>query len=112
MNTLMLILVWILPLALAMLAGQRYASWMTVLAPLPAVLAAAMVPVGTSISLPWLLLGVELGLDDTGRVFLLFSGLLWLIASLYAVGSEAGKHDLPVIAYCVLHTKWIVLRNC
>lgn len=91
MNTLMLILVWILPLALAMLAGQRYASWMTVLAPLPAVLAAAMVPVGTSISLPWLLLGVELGLDDTGRVFLLFSGLLWLIASLYAVGSEAGK---------------------
>ena len=94
MNTLTLLLVWALPLTLAMFSGQRYASWTTVIAPLPALIAAAVVPVGTSISLPWLLLGVELGLDDTGRVFLLFSGLLWLIASLYAVGSEAGKRHV------------------
>jgi hydrogenase-4 component B len=89
-NSFLLMLVCLLPLALALLAGQRYASWLTVVAPLPALLAAAVVPVGGSISLPWLLLGVELGLDDTGRVFLLFSGLLWLMASLYAAGSLAG----------------------
>jgi len=91
-NTFILLLVWLLPLALAPLAGQRYASWITVIAPLPALLAAAVVPVGSSVSLPWLLLGVELGLDDTGRVFLLFSGLLWLVASLYAAGSMASEH--------------------
>jgi hydrogenase-4 component B len=89
-NTFILIFVWLLPLVLALLAGLRYASWITVIAPLPALLAAAIVPVGSSVSLPWLLLGVELGLDDTGLVFLLFSGLLWLVASLYAAGSEAG----------------------
>jgi hydrogenase-4 component B len=91
-NTFILLLVWVLPLSLAVLAGQRYASWTTVIAPLPALLAAAVVPVGSSVSLPWLLLGVQLGLDDSGRVFLLFSGLLWLVASLYAAGSLACDH--------------------
>ncbi len=42
--------------------------------------------------MPWLLLGVQLGLDDTGRIFLFFSGLLWLVASLYAAGSLACDH--------------------
>jgi hydrogenase-4 component B len=91
-NTFILLLVWALPLSLTLLAGQRYASWTTVIAPLPALLAAAIVPVGSSVSIAWLLLGVELGMDDTGRVFLLFSGLLWLIASLYAAGSLAKDH--------------------
>jgi formate hydrogenlyase subunit 3/multisubunit Na+/H+ antiporter MnhD subunit len=91
-NTFILILVWLLPLVLALPAGQRYARWTTIMAPLPALLAVAVLPVGSSVSLPWLLLGVELGLDDTGRVFLLFSGLLWLVASLYAAGSQADDH--------------------
>ena len=91
--SLILILVWLLPLSLAVLAGQRYASWFSLIAPLPALLAAAAVPVGSSVSLTWLLLGVELGLDDTGRVFLLFSGLLWLVASLYAAGSQTSDHQ-------------------
>jgi formate hydrogenlyase subunit 3/multisubunit Na+/H+ antiporter MnhD subunit len=91
-NSFILMLVWLSPLALVPLAGQRYASWVMIAAPLPALLAAAAVPVGSSVSLPWLLLGVQLGLDDTGRVFLLFSGLLWLLASLYAAGSLAGDH--------------------
>ena len=91
MNSLILILAWLLPLALTALAGQRYAHWIMLAAPLPALLVAVIVPVGSSVSLPWLLLGVELGVDDTARVFLLFSGLLWLIASLYGVGSE--RHE-------------------
>ena len=91
MNTFILLLVWMLPLSLVVLAGQRHASWAMVIAPLPALLAAAVVPVGSSVSLPWLLLGVQLGLDDTGRIFLLFSGLLWLIASLYGARSETHR---------------------
>ena len=90
MNATILLMIWSLPLMLAVFATQRYAGWITVVAPLPALVAAVAVPVGSSVSLPWLLLGVELGLDDTGRVFLLFSGLLWLVASLYAAGSLAG----------------------
>ncbi len=84
MNTFMLLLIWLLPVSLLPVAGQRYARWSLLVAPLPALLAAITVPVGTSISLPWLLLGTELGLDETGRVFLLFSGLLWLLAIHYA----------------------------
>ena len=32
----------------------------------------------------WLLLGVHIGIDATNRPFLLITGLVWLIASLYA----------------------------
>lgn len=90
MNTLMLLLIWLLPLVLALFARQRHARWLVIVAALPALVAAVVLPVGSQVSLPWLLLGVELGLDDTGRVFLLFSGLLWLLASLATVGSLAG----------------------
>jgi formate hydrogenlyase subunit 3/multisubunit Na+/H+ antiporter MnhD subunit len=86
-NAYILILVWLLPLALTAFAGWRHAGWMTAIAPLPALFAALLLPVGTSLSLPWLMLGVDLGLDGTGRVFLLFSSLLWLAASLYGAVS-------------------------
>jgi formate hydrogenlyase subunit 3/multisubunit Na+/H+ antiporter MnhD subunit len=89
-NTFLLILAWLLPLALTLLAGLRNASWIVVIAPLPALVAATIVPDGSSVSLSWLLLGAEFGLDDTGRVFLLFSGVLWMIASLYAARGQAG----------------------
>jgi hydrogenase-4 component B len=92
-NAFVLLLVWTLPLVLALFAGRRCASWLTLIAPLPALVAAMTVPIDTRVALPWLLLGTELGLDQTGRVFLLFSGLLWLAASLYAAGSpSAGRH--------------------
>jgi formate hydrogenlyase subunit 3/multisubunit Na+/H+ antiporter MnhD subunit len=89
MNSATLSLIWLLPLSLLLIAGQRHARWILLVAPLPALFAAVMVPVGSSVSLPWLLLGAELGLDETGRVFLLFSGVLWLAAALYGAGSEA-----------------------
>jgi formate hydrogenlyase subunit 3/multisubunit Na+/H+ antiporter MnhD subunit len=82
----MLVLVWAAPLIGALFAFWRGAGWLTLLAPLPALAAAGLVPVGSAVSLPWLLLGVELGLDEIGRLFLLFSALLWLAASLYAAG--------------------------
>jgi formate hydrogenlyase subunit 3/multisubunit Na+/H+ antiporter MnhD subunit len=90
-NTLLLLLVWSMPLVLALFAGWRHARWVALVAPLPALVAAATLPLDTRVALPWLLLGTELGLDSTGRVFLLFSGLLWLAAGLYAAGSAANE---------------------
>jgi hydrogenase-4 component B len=101
-NAFLLLLIWSLPLLLTAFAGQRYARWFMLIAPLPALLAAAALPVGTNVSLPWLLLGVELGLDQTARVFLWFSGLLWLAASLYAAGSQADGHSAPRYRICFL----------
>jgi formate hydrogenlyase subunit 3/multisubunit Na+/H+ antiporter MnhD subunit len=37
-----------------------------------------------SLYLPWLLLGTELGLDDTGHTFLILTALLWWLAGFYA----------------------------
>lgn len=54
------------------------------LAPIPAVLAAAIVEAPTSHEATWFLLGAHLGLDETSRAFLLFTGLLWLLAGLAA----------------------------
>ena len=91
MNDFALLLIWCWPLLLAALAGVRHTAWSTVLAPLPALAVAITMPVGTGLSLPWLLLGTELGLDETGRVFLLFSSLLWLAASLYGIRDTAAR---------------------
>ena len=93
MNDFALLLIWFWPLLLAALAGLRHTAWMTVLAPLPALAVAIAMPTGTGLSLPWLLLGTELGLDETGRVFLFFSSLLWLVASLYGFRDTATGHQ-------------------
>ena len=92
MNHAILLLIGLLPLLAILLAGHRFGRWAMVIAPLPALYAAISLPIGTTVSLPWLLLGVELGLDETGRVFLLFSGLLWLVASLTEAGNR-GNND-------------------
>ncbi len=93
MNAFILLLIWSLPLLLAVFAGGRHARWIMLIAPLPALIAAVILPVGTHAALPWLLLGIELGLDDTGRVFLVFSSLVWLLAGMFAAGSlESDRH--------------------
>lgn len=75
---------WLLPLFLAPLAVGVAGRWWLPLATLPALAAGLFVPVDTTLDVPWLLLGVHLGLDGTGRLFLLFSALLWLFAGAYA----------------------------
>ncbi len=62
--------------------GLRLAPWL----PLPALALALAAPDGTALDLPWLLLGSRLGLDATGRLFLFFTALVWLIAGVYARG--------------------------
>ncbi|MGK2953191.1 MAG: complex I subunit 5 family protein [Thiobacillus sp.] len=60
--------------------GLRLAPW----APLPALILALAAPIRYELDLSWLLLGTRLGLDETGRVFLLFTALIWLAAGWFA----------------------------
>ncbi|MDP1898494.1 MAG: complex I subunit 5 family protein [Sulfurimicrobium sp.] len=86
--------VLLLPLLLAGLAllpatrlmGIRLAPW----AALPGLAFALAAPGTYTLDLPWLLLGSRFGLDETGRLFLLFTALLWLAAGFYARSYLAG----------------------
>ena len=55
-------------------------------AALPALALALFGTPDLSIDIPWMLLGLRFGLDQTGQFFLLFTALLWLIAGGYARG--------------------------
>lgn len=85
-DTLLLLLIPVLPLTLALLMpfcrSQRSMALCLTLPPLVAILAALLMPVGSGLSLPWLLNGAHWQLDTISQVFLLFSALIWLIASL------------------------------
>ena len=59
-----------------------FAPWMA----LPGLIMALTMTPGTTLELPWILLGSSLGIDETGRVYLLFTSLLWLLAGVYATG--------------------------
>lgn len=63
-------------------ATLRLAPW----APLPALLFAAMSTADWAVDLPGVLVGVRFGLDATGRLFLFFTALVWLLAGLFARG--------------------------
>lgn len=43
-----------------------------------------------TVDLPWLLLGVRLGVDATGQAFLFFTAVLWVLAAVYARHYLAG----------------------
>ncbi len=77
---------WPLALLLALWPARtrRLAQALAPLAPLPALWAAAVLPEAAVLELPSVLLGTRLGLDATGRLFLLFTALTWLAAGLYA----------------------------
>ena len=72
-------------------AALRMAPW----AALPA-LGVAVSPISLpAFEAPWLLLGTRLGLDATARVFLVFTGLLWTAAGVYArayLAKDAARH--------------------
>jgi hydrogenase-4 component B len=53
---------------------------------LPALAAVLWLPNGAGAHYPWLMLGFGLGIDATGRGFLLLTALLWLAAGIYALG--------------------------
>ncbi len=98
-SPLILLLISGLPLLLAITlmvspARQRLTflvPWVT----LPALLLSLLLPIGIELELPWMLFGVQLGLDETARVFLLFSSVLWLVAGIYAIGYFSKNSSKP-----------------
>ena len=88
MSAAWLSLAWLAPLLLLPLAVRDSGKWLTAVAVLPALIAASVVPTGTAMEIPWLLLGVSLELDPVGRLLMSFSALLWLFAAVYALFNE------------------------
>ena len=83
MSAWFLLAAWLAPLLLLPFTGTRAARWLPALAVLPGLVVAVSVPEGAAVELGWLLLGVQLALDGTARLFLLYSSLAWLAAALY-----------------------------
>jgi len=78
-----LLLPLFLAAGLACKASQPLALRLAPWAALPALIL-SLAP-NFTVQLPWLLLGAEWGMPDaSGRLFLLFTALLWLLAGLYA----------------------------
>ncbi len=71
-------------------APARHVPWVA-LGALPALAAAALLPLGTELALPWLFLGTFMGLDETSRMYLAFTSLVWLAAGAYAAFGERGS---------------------
>jgi hydrogenase-4 component B len=88
MTAVLLALALAVPLTIAALPIVRpwrdMALTLLPLAPLPALAAALVVPQGTTLTLPDLLLGAAIGIDGEARLFLVLAGLLWSAAGLYA----------------------------
>lgn len=61
-------------------AASLLAPWMA----LPAVLLSVVVSPGHSEMLDWLVLGTLLSYDEIGRIFLFFTGWIWLLSGLFA----------------------------
>lgn len=90
MDDLLRLLPWLAavswPVLVAALMAPRHARGVaSSLAPWAAVPALALaLAAPPPADLPWLLLGARFEIDEVGRIFLLFSGTLWLVAGLYA----------------------------
>lgn len=83
-----LVLTLLLPLLLAASAllgvCRQRLIWLLAPAALPALLLGLLTDDALSLSLPWILTGVELGLDGLRRPFLLLAGLLWFLGGGFA----------------------------
>lgn len=105
----------LLPLLLAPLAFHPALRWLPVLAPLPALAAVALVPIGVTLDLPWLLLGSALGLDETSRIFLLFTAIVWILAAVQLVERQgadphAGRLRL-LFLLAMAGNLWLILAR-
>ena len=88
MNTALLLLAVLTPLAITIISAHRRARRATdAVAPWVAAIALAaaiIIRPGVTIRLPWVMLGMRIGLDETGQLFLVFTSVLWLLAGVFA----------------------------
>jgi len=96
----LLIAVPLLPLILALLTPVLRSGVSIIIAPFIALLAALLIPLNSSVHLPWLLTGVYWQLDSISQLFLLFSALIWLIAGLY-VAFEQNPQTRSTVYRCL-----------
>jgi formate hydrogenlyase subunit 3/multisubunit Na+/H+ antiporter MnhD subunit len=89
--TALLVAAWGLPFLLAALAASPRLWWSPAAGPIAALAAALLVPTGTQAEMTWLLFGTVLGLDETGRVFLLLTALVWGAAGVIAIRELRGS---------------------
>lgn len=82
----LLVLAWLVPLVAAAFAAGPRGRWLPPSAAVPGLVTALAVPEGASLEIPWLLLGMQLGLDGIAAILLLPSAAVWLAAALYAAG--------------------------
>ena len=93
-NGWLLLLAPALPLVWALLLTVRRGESLLKLSPwtaLPALMAALLAPAGAYVELPSAMLQTRIGMDATGRIFLLFTSLLWLLSMVDACSSLGGK---------------------
>ncbi|MFT6915307.1 MAG: hydrogenase-4 component B [Motiliproteus sp.] len=83
MDGILLLSAWLSPLMVLLLTLRKDSGVLLPLAALPALVTALMVPAGSQVEIPWLLLGTRLGVGEYGALWLFFSALLWLVAACY-----------------------------
>ena len=93
---LLLVPLWPGLLALTSLAlhGRRLGGLLAVAGTAPALLVALNAGAYREETYPWLLFGTRLGLDRADAVFLSFAAIVWILASVYALGTirrESGR---------------------
>ncbi|MES9988394.1 MAG: proton-conducting transporter membrane subunit [Candidatus Thiodiazotropha endolucinida] len=88
MNGLILLLPPLVPILMALFAHRLESRWWLFSAALPALFVGLMVEEGSGITIPWMLLGMHFALDSTGRLFLLFGSLIWMLAALFISGRD------------------------
>lgn len=133
MTSTLLISAWLWPLLLAGAVGllpdgrgasfatesrgvaQRRSRWwlLPALGPVPGLAAGLVLPEGATTTLPWLFLGTTLGLDDVGRVFLLFTSTLWLVAGVHAAwnfrDAEHGRRFGALFLLAMAGNLWLIV---
>ncbi|BCU06965.1 proton-conducting transporter membrane subunit [Allochromatium tepidum] len=103
------------PLLLAPLVVHPALRWLVLIAPLPSLAGLALLPPDATLDLPWLLFGTALGFDETTRVFLLFTALVWSLAAVSVVerlGTEPGTGRFRLLFLLALAGNlWLILAR-
>ncbi|OQW93563.1 MAG: hypothetical protein BWK79_10460 [Beggiatoa sp. IS2] len=80
---------------------QQYALTLAPWSALPALLFALSMNTGMSLTIKWAVLGLQLGIDPTGQVFLGFTAFLWLVTGFFIHSYMV--HDPHILRFFVFY---------